>query len=57
MTKMLEMPPTAESLANLVEPKTRRKYDGYLDDEILVESLATESIDVASAAGIIRRLL
>jgi ATP-dependent Lhr-like helicase len=56
MAKILEMPPTAVSLANLIEPKSRRKYDGYLDDEILVASLAAESIDVASAAEIVGRI-
>jgi ATP-dependent helicase Lhr and Lhr-like helicase len=57
MTRFLDSPPTAESLAKLIEPKIRRKYDGYLDEDILVASLADEAIDVSHAIETIRHAL
>ena len=54
VAKILDAAPEPQSLARLIEPKCRRKYDAYLTDEILVTSLAAEAVDVPGAIQVAR---
>jgi ATP-dependent Lhr-like helicase len=56
LDKLLSAAPEAGSLARLIEPKCRRKYDSYLTDEILITSLAAEAIDASAALDVIRNV-
>jgi len=50
-------PPNARELAAEIRQKRLRKFDEYLSDDLLVESLARDAVDVSGACRLIDSLL
>jgi ATP-dependent Lhr-like helicase len=58
LTALAQAPaPDAAALARLVPDTKRAKYDGYLGDDLLARSYASERIDAASVPTIAANLL
>jgi len=55
--RVLRQMPTADELAALIQAKQRRKYDGYLSEQLLDLQLASSALDLASARSVVSELL
>lgn len=55
LKRMIARPIDPRKLATLVKPKGRRKYDAYISDDLLEESIATDVVDLSRSFEVIRR--
>lgn len=55
--KLVESPPSALQIARLIEPKSVRKYDDYLTEELLDQGLASGVVDLETAVQLIQETL
>jgi ATP-dependent Lhr-like helicase len=54
---VLDHPPGPLVLASLIPTKIRRKYDCYLDEELLIHSLAESALEVDGAIAVVQSML